>query len=271
MGQYIQIKIQDISTEQSEIAIALLSDMGYEGFEEEENVLTAFIPEKGFDEALLKEILQPYKLNFSKEIIAAKNWNEEWEKSFEPVLVDDFCAVRAGFHKPITNVQYEIIITPKMSFGTGHHATTYMMIKSMETIDFKNKSVLDFGTGTGVLAILAEKLGAVNVLAIDNDEWSITNAKENIEINKCAAVVAELKDNLQNLPSFNIVLANINRNVLMDTMEAVSAVTTKNGYVLLSGFYEEDAEMLMGQASNFGLLPVSSTNRNKWCSILLRK
>lgn len=271
MASYIQVTINNINTEQSEIMIAMLADIGFEGFEEREWFLSAFINEKDFNETIFKDVLEPHQLSFSKELIAEKNWNEEWEKNFDPVMVDDFCAVRAGFHQPIITVQHEIIITPKMSFGTGHHATTYMMIKSMQGIDFKNKSVLDFGTGTGILAILAEKLGAKNILAIDNDEWSITNAKENIEINNCPAITTELRDNVNNLPSFDIVLANINRNVLMETMESVSSIVSAAGIVLISGFYEEDVEMLEKQASKFKLSSISSLTRNRWSSLLFTK
>ncbi|MGE5108753.1 MAG: 50S ribosomal protein L11 methyltransferase [Sphingobacteriales bacterium] len=271
MASYIQVTISNVNAEQSEIMIALLADIGYEGFEEGEWFLSAFINKEDFNEELLKDILTPHQLNFSKELIAEKNWNEEWEKNFEPVRVDDFCAVRAGFHQPITNVQHEVIITPKMSFGTGHHATTYMMIKSMQDINFKDKSVLDFGTGTGVLAILAEKLIAGAIYAIDNDEWSITNAKENIEINNCSAITVELKDNLNTLPSFDIVLANINRNVLMDTMDSIAAIVKPTGMVLLSGFYEEDVVMLVQKADEFELKLVSSLSRNKWHSLLFTK
>ncbi|MBI3717757.1 MAG: 50S ribosomal protein L11 methyltransferase [Sphingobacteriales bacterium] len=264
MAKYIQVKIENTTVEQNEILIALLSENGYEGFEEGDNYLTAFIPETDFNEEILAETLRPFQLQFTKEIIAEKNWNEEWEKNFEPVLVDDFCAVRASFHQPITNVQHEIIITPKMSFGTGHHATTYMMMKSMQAIDFTGKSVLDFGTGTGVLAILAEKLGVADVYAIDNDEWSINNGKENIGNNHCHQIRIELKDNLTETGVHDIILANINRNVLLDTMQAIAASVKTNGIVLMSGFYEEDLPVLIEAANKFKLSFVSKMERNKW-------
>lgn len=264
MAKYIQVKIDNTTAEQNEILIALLSENGYEGFEEGDNSLTAFIPETDYNDELLKDTLQPFQLIFTKEMIAEKNWNEEWEKNFEPVLVDDFCAVRASFHQPITNVQHEIIITPKMSFGTGHHATTYMMMKSMQAIDFTNKSVLDFGTGTGVLAILAEKLGATDIYAIDNDEWSINNGKENIDNNHCCHIRIEQKDNLDEIGEYDIILANINRNVLLDTMSAIATSVKQNGIVLMSGFYAEDLPLLTEAANKFRLNFVSKVDRNKW-------
>ena len=167
---YIKITFTELQPEQREILIAQLADAGYEGFEERDNSLDAFINTKGFDAHILNEISFKYQTPYTKEKIAETNWNQIWESNFEPVVVDDFVAVRAGFHKPITTTKFEIIITPKMSFGTGHHATTYMMIWLMKDIDITGKSVLDFGTGTGILAILAERSGAKNILAIDNDD-----------------------------------------------------------------------------------------------------
>jgi ribosomal protein L11 methyltransferase len=271
MAIYLQIKIGDTTAEQNEILIALLSNNGYEGFEEEENFLKAFIPETDYNEEVLTAILQPFQLSFTKELLAEKNWNEEWERNFEPVLIDDFCAVRASFHPPVQNVQYEIIITPKMSFGTGHHATTYLMMKSMQVIDFKGKTVLDFGTGTGILAILAEKLGAAEVYAIDNDEWSINNGKENIENNHCHHIRIEQKDHLMDVETFDIILANINRNVLLDNMQSIADATAANGIVLLSGFYEEDIPVLMEASRKHNLLLQHTRERNKWCCVQLIK
>jgi ribosomal protein L11 methyltransferase len=143
--------------------------------------LLAYFNEEDFPSYDVQSLLNGY--NFQSNTIPEQNWNEEWEQNFQPVVVDDFCAVRAHFHAPISTVKHEIIITPKMSFGTGHHATTYMMMQQMQNIDFNNKSVFDFGTGTGILAILAEKCGAKEIIAIDNDEWSYKNAEENLEMN----------------------------------------------------------------------------------------
>src|SRR6185503_10136910 len=157
---YIKITFADLQPEQKEILIAQLADAGYEGFEEADNSLDAFISKKDFDKSLLNEISYKYQTPYTSKKIAETNWNKIWESNFEPVIVEDYVAVRADFHKPITHTNFEIVITPKMSFGTGHHATTYMMIEMMKETDLKNKTVLDFGTGTGILAILAEKGGA---------------------------------------------------------------------------------------------------------------
>ena len=185
MEDYIQIKIEVESSGQSDILIAELSELKFYAFEENEKFLLAFIEEKDFNEASLNILLSFKNISYKKLLIKKTNWNAKWESEFEAVVVNDFVAVRASFHKPIASVKHEIIITPKMSFGTAHHPTTWLMLKQMEQIDFKNKRVLDFGTGTGILAILAKKLGAKNVTAIDNDEWSIINSKENFISNSC--------------------------------------------------------------------------------------
>ena len=173
MSEYIQIEFQQITSVQSDILLAQLSSIGFEGFEEEENLLRAFIPSENFDEVLLKEITSFNNLSYTQSRIEETNWNAVWESNFDPVIVDDFVSIRADFHEPIKLVEHEIVITPKMSFGTGHHATTYMMIQQIREIDFTEKTVFDFGTGTGVLAILAEILGAEKIAAVDNDDWSI--------------------------------------------------------------------------------------------------
>src|SRR5664279_3939273 len=170
MTNYIRTEIVTISAEQSEILIAALSESQFYAFEQEENSLLAYIKQEDFNEEKLKTLL-PETVVYTYSVIEDRNWNEEWESGFQPITVHNFVGVRASFHEPLKNVEHDIIITPKMSFGTGHHATTFLMIELMEKIDFKNKRVLDFGTGTGILAILAEKLGAASVLAIDYDEW----------------------------------------------------------------------------------------------------
>src|SRR5690349_10830070 len=182
MKNYIHIKFQPVLKEQQEILIAQLADLGYEGFEEGIGFISAYIPEDQFNESETYHLIAGTDITVTKEVILPRNWNEEWEQNFQPVVIDDFCGIRAHFHAPLQQVQHEIIITPKMSFGTGHHATTHLMIQSMQQLSFNDKTVLDFGTGTGVLAILAERLGAAHITAIDNDEWSITNVEENIAL-----------------------------------------------------------------------------------------
>jgi ribosomal protein L11 methyltransferase len=267
MCNFIQIQIRNLSSQQSEILVAQLSEIGFDGFEEGENFLNAYIEDKKLDKDELQKIISSHQLSFKKKIIEQKNWNEEWEKNFEPVIVEDFVAVRAEFHQPIRNVQHEIIITPKMSFGTGHHATTYMMMQAMRNLNFKNKAVLDFGTGTGILAILAEKLGASSIIAIDNDEWSINNAKENIEKNQCKNIQLFLSNAPNSSRKFDIILANINKNVIITHFTFLSRILNKNGRLLVSGILHEDEPEMIDLSYKIGLKPIQTLRRNQWSSI----
>lgn len=269
MSQYIQIEFKNISQEQSDILVAQLSDAGFDGFEEGEQVLKAFISSDMYDENLLKTISEPGKLNFSKTIIEETNWNQLWESSFSPVVVGDFVAVRADFHEPIEGVKFEVVITPKMSFGTGHHATTYLMMQQMEQLDFAGKKVLDFGTGTGVLAILAEKLGAKKIVAIDNDKWSIENAAENINRNACSKIDLLLADSANLQDKFDMILANINKNVILDNLEIISRQVTQRGYVLLSGLLTDDEQDILTRSRNFGLHFCLKAERHNWLLLKL--
>lgn len=269
MNDFVQITFNNISAEQQELLIAHLSEAGYTGFEESENELKAFIPGEIFDKLFLHELCSRYHLFFKEERVPSQNWNALWEANFQPVIVDDFVAIRASFHEPISNVEHEIVITPKMSFGTGHHATTYMMIHQMRDIDFKGKSVLDFGTGTGVLAILAERLGAKKIVAIDNDDWSIENATENIHMNKCASIEIRKADSLKEMGKFDIILANINRNVILDNMGDLASQLNQEGLLLISGILVEDKEDILINAKFFDLKLKHEEERNNWLSLNL--
>lgn len=270
MQNYIKIKINS-SHEIIELIIALLGEEGYDGFEETSETLDAFIPEHDFDERKLKEILQPFSLSYLIEMIEPKNWNTEWESNYEPVIVDDFVAVRALFHAPIISVKFEIVITPKMSFGTGHHATTWQMIKLMQQVDFSNKRVFDYGTGTGVLAILAEKLGAAKVLAVDYDDLCIENATENIETNSCAAITIKKADVPPSDQMFDVVLANINRHILLQNMKAMSDILIADGFLFVSGFYKEENQLLIDEAIKNNLQLIQSSDRHNWSSLIFQK
>ncbi|HYE55500.1 MAG TPA: 50S ribosomal protein L11 methyltransferase [Chitinophagaceae bacterium] len=270
MKQHIQVTIPVSGQELREILVAQLSYAGYEAFEETDAELKAFIEQQQFDEAALKALLQLHELNFSSALLPATNWNEEWERNFQPVIVEDFCAVRASFHAPVAGVQHEIIITPKMSFGTGHHATTYMMVQLMRTIDFSEKYVFDFGTGTGILAILAEKLGAKMIVAMDNDEWSMLNAAENMTANHCSSVRLLHADNIPLTESFDIILANINKQVILDTLKQMKEKLLPGGYIMLSGLLGSDEEAVREEASKNGLSFVQQQSRGGWIAFLLR-
>jgi ribosomal protein L11 methyltransferase len=266
MKDYIEITFQK-GTADNDLLLAALTVMGYEGFEEDDDVLKAYISEVEFEKEKLLEIATKFNVKFTQQIIHAQNWNAQWESGFEPVIIDDFVSVRAHFHKQIAGVEHDIIITPKMSFGTGHHATTFLMLSAMRKIEFVNKRVLDFGTGTGLLAILAEKLGAREVDAIDVDDWSIENANENVANNNCTRINLHLSDNPGTNLNYDVILANINRNVLLDNMSKFSQMLSAKGILLLSGLLIEDEEVIVTAARHVGMNLFEKNTKNKWLAL----
>jgi ribosomal protein L11 methyltransferase len=260
----IQISIE-ANEQQQEILISQLEDLNANGFEQTENNLIAYFAENNFESYEVYQLLQGYTYNVNT--IEEQNWNQVWESNFQPVVVDEFCAIRADFHEPIQNVAHEIVITPKMSFGTGHHATTYMMIQQMKDMDFAGKTVFDFGTGTGILAILAEKLGAANIMAIDVDEWSIENARENIERNGCSKISVELSSIIPQQP-FDIILANINRNVILQYLQELKQSLHNNSLLLLSGLLNTDEKDIVQVCEKQQLQLIRQTEKNNWISLL---
>jgi ribosomal protein L11 methyltransferase len=277
MNRYIELTIDTLNEDESDIFVARLSQSGFEGFEEEPGKLHAFIPETLYDATKIEQMIadikgvsDPFHTLFHTEFIEPRNWNSEWEKDFEPVTVGNFCAIRAHFHKPIPQVNYDIIITPKMSFGTGHHATTYMMIAAMEHLDMGRKSVLDFGTGTGVLAILACKLGAGSILAIDSDELSIDNARENAAVNGCESVQIELKNSLSGTGRFDIILANINLQVILENMDFIRQHLSETGVLIGSGVLETDESKIREKATAAGFAFELQMIRDNWMSFSLK-
>ena len=267
---YLQFDFETDGEEQTDQLIALLSQQGFEGFEEEaDNFLKAFIPENIFSEEafeLLKNFLPTFR--YTRSTVKNINWNQKWEEDFEPVIVGNWVGIRAGFHHALHTVRHEIIITPKMSFGTGHHATTHMMVEQMEQIDFREKSVIDFGTGTGVLAILAEKVGANMVLAIDNDEWTINNATENVALNHCTKIRVELQDAMPATEKYDVILANINLNVILANLTEISSASKPGTKILLSGFLKQDEDAIKLGLSQHGLKYISTFQRGEWIMII---
>lgn len=270
MPQYTQITFQPISSGLQEILIAQLSVSGYDGFEESEQTLSAFIETGQYDPDLVKEIASRHQLQFTEQLIAEQNWNSSWESNFDPVIVDDFAGIRAGFHEPLRGVEHEIVITPKMSFGTGHHATTHMMVQAMRDLTLKDKKVFDFGTGTGILAILAEKLGASEIVAIDYDDWSISNAAENLERNQCKQIRLGKADALPADQVFEIILANINKNVILEHFESFHHQLTRGGILVLSGLLEADEPDILAKAGQFPFTRLEKKSRNNWICLVLR-
>ena len=231
--------------DEAEILMAELSENDFYAFEQNENLLVAYTKEEDFNEERFKSLL-PKSSIYEYSVIANRNWNEEWESQLQPVIINNFAGIRAAFHEPWKGVKHEIIITPKMSFGTGHHATTFLMVAQMEKINFNDKTVLDFGTGTGILAILAEKLGAASVTAIDNDEWSVNNALENIEANGCKRINLINRNNIQGLPVVNIIVANINFGVLTENAGNMAKLLQPGSLLIISGFLLKDEEDIVG-------------------------
>lgn len=269
MVNTVQIVIPVNNDETREELIARLSAIDFDAFEERETELYAFIDEEKYNSSSLEHILSTFNINYTESIIKEQNWNALWESNFEPVTVDDFCAIRAEFHQPFSNVEHEIVITPKMSFGTGHHATTYLMISEMRQIDFSQKQVADFGTGTGVLAILAEKLGSNYVWAIDNDDWSIENSKENIERNDCKNIRIEKGDDFHSKQKFDVTLANINKNIILQNAAPLASGLSPDGKLLLSGLLAEDENDIVSTFTQKGLRHCSTSHKNNWICILL--
>lgn len=281
LGYTFTITPRDPATE---ILIAELGYAGFESFTETSQGVIAYIQkEEAFPngetldfEKLLTAIQilnsNEFKITYTAEEIEQVNWNEEWEKNFEPIEVDGKCAVRAPFHKK-TGVEFDIVIEPKMSFGTGHHETTYMMIKHLLKLELKDKKTLDMGCGTGVLAILAEMRGAHPIDAIDIDNWCYLNSIENAERNSCKHItVYEGDASLLHTKSYDFIIANINRNILLQDIPAYAKILTDGGTLLLSGFYTEDIPLISEKCNEYGLYFVSNYERNNWvaCRFELR-
>lgn len=259
----------------SEILIAELAEADFDTFLENESGFEAYVAGDSFNKSLVEEIRKKYEgatsLAFSFSQIAKKNWNEEWEKSFSPIVVDNKCLIRASFHQADKRYPYEIVITPKMSFGTGHHQTTWLMVKSMLAMDYRDKRVMDAGCGTAILSILASKLGATEVEAFDIDEWSVENGNENTSINQCSNVrIQQGKITEVELEGkFDIVLANINKNVLLDEMKIYCSYLNAGGLLVLSGFFTFDIPDLVREASIYGMKEIRRDERETWASLLL--
>lgn len=252
----------------TEILIAELGYAGFESFVETEEGVSAYIQKEALDAAILEEInilnSKEFKIEYTFSEIEQVNWNSEWEKNFDPIEVDGKCTVRAPFH-PNKNFEYEIVIEPKMSFGTGHHETTFMMLQFILENDFEEKTVLDMGCGTAVLAILAEMRGASKLDAVDIDEWCFENSLENIERNNCNNITAFLGDSsLLEDKKFDVVIANINRNILLDDMKVYRKTMDKGGELYLSGFYVEDLPIITETCNNLGFTFVENKEKNRW-------
>ncbi len=260
-----------------DILTAQLADIGFESFMEDKRLLKAYIPQKNFNETMLQQIPLLYdsgfQINYTITVIKDENWNRRWESNFQPIQVDDFCTVQAPFHATPVNTPHQIIINPQMSFGTGHHATTFMMMQAMRTIDFSGKSVLDMGCGTGVLAILAAKLGAGNIWAVDNDRWAYENTLDNIQLNRISNIHTVLGDAsaLPQTASFDIILANINRNILLQDLATYRQTLYPKGLLLMSGFLTDDAPLITQNAEKSGFRKFNHLTKEEWSLLVFEK
>lgn len=269
----IQYKKYDIDTS-DEVVMALLSMYDFESFEELDGAMIAYIPEDSWKEQSegIADLLQNRSVTFSVSDVENINWNAQWEASFQPIVVDDFCCVRAEFHDAVESVKHDIIINPKMAFGTGHHETTYMMMHHMRTIDFGQKKVFDYGCGTGILSVLAAKLGACHIDAIDIEDESFQNTLENARINGVESIHAS-QNTLDTFKgdSYDIILANINRNVLLDSASELHFRALDGATIMLSGILKVDMDMVVQAYENAGFTVQNVDTRGEWVCVLLVK
>jgi len=255
----------------SEILIAELGNVGFESFVENEIGVTAYIQKEAYKENILEDIYilnsEEFSIKYTKNEVAQTNWNAEWEKNFTPIKVDDLVSIRAPFHEN-PNLKYEIVIEPKMSFGTGHHETTHMMVQHLLQLDLENKKVLDMGCGTGILAIFTEMKGAKPIDAIDIDNWCYENSLENVSRNNCKNIsVYEGDSSLLINKKYDVIIANINRNILLTDMKVYTNCLKENGILLLSGFYQEDIPIIDAEASKYNLNLDTYIERNNWVAL----
>jgi len=255
----------------TEILIAQLGFAGFESFVENEDGVTAYIQENDWNSEILNEIQilnsDEFKISYKEEVIEQTNWNSEWEKNFNQIQVDDLVSIRAPFHEN-PNLKYDIVIEPKMSFGTGHHETTHMMVQQLLQLDLTNKKTLDMGCGTGILAIFAEMKGAQPIDAIDIDTWCYENSLENVERNNCKQIsVFEGDASLLADKKYDVIIANINRNILLNDMNTYMKCLNEEGIILFSGFYKEDIPIIDAEVSKFGLTLDTVIERNNWVSL----
>lgn len=271
MDNYIKITV----SKYDEGLMALMSLLPFESFEDIEETMICYIKQDALNEDAQKEMegyLNMFGCTYVSEIIPPQNWNAVWESNFDPVEVDDFCRIRADFHDSSDEFDFELTIHPKMAFGTGHHETTHMMIQQMRHLDFVDKSVFDYGCGTGVLAILAELLGATKVYAIDIEQPSYESTVENAQINQATLLKAGHGDiSLAIGNKYDIILANINRNVLLASVDQLSDMLNNSGILLLSGILEEDEDLILDAYEFAGFKYLDTKQRGKWLCIKMIK
>ena len=276
--QYIKaiFTFENIEDYQQDLLISDLAELGFDTFEDSEKGFTAFVVKDNFSEQSLMVLLNQYAEDFTAsytlEDVADENWNAEWEKNFSPLIIDDVCYVRATFHEPQPSYPYEIVIDPKMSFGTGHHQTTTMMMQYILAADLKDKDVLDMGCGTAILAILAAKLGAKNLVAIDYDDICYESAIENAALNQVdLKAICGSKEAIPD-EQYDVIFANINRNILLDQIERYSEVLKAEGKIFFSGFYlDPDLGMITAECAKYGIRYLDHKQNGDWVAAQFEK
>ena len=254
----------------TEMLIAQLGYVGFESFVDQDYGVTAYIQKQEWNSKILEDVFMlnsnEFNITFEHNEIVQTNWNEEWEKNFNPIQVDDLVSIRAPFHTN-PSLQFDIVIEPKMSFGTGHHETTHMMVQHLLALDLDTKKVLDMGCGTGILAIFAEMKGAKPIDAIDIDSWCYENSLENIQRNNCNHITVYEGDASLLKEKYDVIIANINRNILLSDMKTYTDCLNENGVLLLSGFYKEDIVIIEDEVNKHGLTFETMIQRNNWVAL----
>ena len=280
MNDYIEVRfdLTPCSETETDVLAALLCEIDYESFVPDESGLVAYVKKELFDELKIKTILTEFPfdndISYKYEIVEGQDWNSEWEKNyFKPIIVKNQCVIHSSFHKDIPSLPYDIVIDPKMAFGTGHHATTSLIIEQLLEMDLVDKSVVDMGTGTGILAILASMRGASQITAIEIDPMAHANAIDNLKINNAESINLILGDasSLDKVKNIDVFIANINRNIITQDISAYASTLHSGSVMLLSGFYESDIPVIMEYARPLGLTYHSHTVKNDWSCLYLVK
>lgn len=277
MIDYIELNcfIEPYREDIAEIIVAQLSDYDFESFDLQSDYVKAYIPMPKFDlskvekDGIINHLKKEYKISFSVQMIESKDWNAEWESNFQPIVLDNLVCIRGSFHEQNDECKHNIVINPKMSFGTGHHSTTALMLKNVHESVNKGDKVLDMGCGTSILGIYASMCGASEVTGIDIDEWAYNNSIENLSLNKISNVHIHLGDagKLAQFNHFNLILANINRNILLNDMHYYKEHLTENGLLVMSGFYSQDVKLIKEEAEKNGLTFIDQKEDNNWVAI----
>lgn len=281
MNDYYEVRLDlnPCSEDATDLLAGMLADEGYESFVPDENGLTAYVKKETFSDEALKQVLNDFPFDSvvtaSTKVIEGQDWNAEWEKNyFQPIVIGDQVVVHSSFHSDVPQAQYDIVIDPKMAFGTGHHSTTSQIMSALLSLDLKGKSVIDMGTGTGILAILAAMRGASPVCGIEIDQFAYENALENVSLNNHSEIKLINGDAsaLEGMALSDIFIANINRNVILADLHNYAKTLKSGGIMLLSGFYEgADCDMITDEADKFGLKPMGQTSDNRWACLKLQK